>query len=117
MVNPFQGLAWLHSPHLIVWHRLLAAIVQSLYGHRSVCGGNVTNWRYCQLVIWYGPNVGVIFIFFKRFLSRRLALYVYEYLLHIGAQKSAQTFLSEVRAILLSRSSGIFYIPSSPNIE
>lgn len=27
----------------------------------------------------------------------RLALYVYEYLLHIGAQKSAQTFLSEVR--------------------
>lgn len=26
----------------------------------------------------------------------RLALYVYEYLLHIGAQKSAQTFLSEV---------------------
>ncbi|XP_044311852.1 single-stranded DNA-binding protein 4 [Varanus komodoensis] len=27
----------------------------------------------------------------------KLALYVYEYLLHIGAQKSAQTFLSEVR--------------------
>uniref|UniRef100_A0A3B3SCN5 Single stranded DNA binding protein 4 n=1 Tax=Paramormyrops kingsleyae TaxID=1676925 RepID=A0A3B3SCN5_9TELE len=27
----------------------------------------------------------------------RLALYVYEYLLHIGAQKSAQTFLSEIR--------------------
>lgn len=26
----------------------------------------------------------------------RLALYVYEYLLHIGAQKAAQTFLSEV---------------------
>lgn len=26
----------------------------------------------------------------------RLALYVYEYLLHVGAQKSAQTFLSEV---------------------
>ena len=26
----------------------------------------------------------------------RLALYVYEYLLHSGAQKSAQTFLSEV---------------------
>uniref|UniRef100_A0A452QY25 Uncharacterized protein n=1 Tax=Ursus americanus TaxID=9643 RepID=A0A452QY25_URSAM len=25
-----------------------------------------------------------------------LALYVYEYLLHVGAQKSAQTFLSEV---------------------
>ncbi|XP_063472472.1 single-stranded DNA-binding protein 4 isoform X16 [Symphalangus syndactylus] len=27
----------------------------------------------------------------------KLALYVYEYLLHIGAQKSAQTFLSEIR--------------------
>lgn len=27
----------------------------------------------------------------------RLALYVYEYLLHIGAQKAAQTFLSEIR--------------------
>ncbi|KAG2464126.1 TCP4 polymerase, partial [Polypterus senegalus] len=26
----------------------------------------------------------------------RLALYVYEYLLHVGAQKSAQTFLSEI---------------------
>lgn len=31
--------------------------------------------------------------------SSRLALYVYEYLLHVGAQKSAQTFLSEVRHI------------------
>uniref|UniRef100_A0A8C5FHW2 Single stranded DNA binding protein 3b n=1 Tax=Gadus morhua TaxID=8049 RepID=A0A8C5FHW2_GADMO len=30
----------------------------------------------------------------------KLALYVYEYLLHIGAQKSAQTFLSEVRGYL-----------------
>ncbi|KAE8635875.1 hypothetical protein XENTR_v10002773 [Xenopus tropicalis] len=27
----------------------------------------------------------------------KLALYVYEYLLHVGAQKSAQTFLSEIR--------------------
>lgn len=31
-----------------------------------------------------------------RFLYFRLALYVYEYLLHVGAQKAAQTFLSEV---------------------
>ena len=31
----------------------------------------------------------------------RLALYVYEYLLHVGAQKSAQTFLSEVRSAVL----------------
>ncbi len=27
----------------------------------------------------------------------RLALYVYEYLLHVGAQKAAQTFLNEIR--------------------
>uniref|UniRef100_A0A8I3RR41 LisH domain-containing protein n=1 Tax=Canis lupus familiaris TaxID=9615 RepID=A0A8I3RR41_CANLF len=27
----------------------------------------------------------------------KLALYVYEYLRHVGAQKSAQTFLSEIR--------------------
>lgn len=33
-------------------------------------------------------------------LFSRLALYVYEYLLHVGAQKSAQTFLSEVRSSL-----------------
>ncbi|KAK2520107.1 hypothetical protein Q9233_011637 [Columba guinea] len=32
-----------------------------------------------------------------RILALRLALYVYEYLLHVGAQKSAQTFLSEIR--------------------
>lgn len=30
------------------------------------------------------------------FVCFRLALYVYEYLLHVGAQKAAQTFLSEV---------------------
>uniref|UniRef100_A0A8C6SXU0 Single stranded DNA binding protein 4 n=1 Tax=Neogobius melanostomus TaxID=47308 RepID=A0A8C6SXU0_9GOBI len=29
--------------------------------------------------------------------SHTAALYVYEYLLHVGAQKSAQTFLSEIR--------------------
>ena len=29
----------------------------------------------------------------------RLALYVYEYLLHVGAQKAAQTFLNEVRVL------------------
>ncbi|OBS64700.1 hypothetical protein A6R68_06755, partial [Neotoma lepida] len=29
--------------------------------------------------------------------GKMLALYVYEYLLHVGAQKSAQTFLSEIR--------------------
>ncbi len=33
----------------------------------------------------------------------RLALYVYEYLLHVGAQKAAQTFLNEVRHSPCSR--------------
>jgi hypothetical protein len=33
-------------------------------------------------------------------LFSRLALYVYEYLLHVGAQKAAQTFLSEVRDVI-----------------
>jgi hypothetical protein len=32
----------------------------------------------------------------------KLALYVYEYLLHVGAQKAAQTFLSEVSCVQLS---------------
>ena len=32
------------------------------------------------------------------FFCFRLALYVYEYLLHVGAQKAAQTFLNEVRS-------------------
>lgn len=36
------------------------------------------------------------FIFISFNCPCRLALYVYEYLLHVGAQKSAQTFLSEV---------------------
>jgi hypothetical protein len=29
----------------------------------------------------------------------KLALYVYEYLLHVGAQKAAQTFLNEVNTV------------------
>ncbi len=40
-------------------------------------------------------NVIIISIW-RFFLSFRLALYVYEYLLHVGAQKAAQTFLTEV---------------------
>uniref|UniRef100_A0A7N6A6R6 LisH domain-containing protein n=1 Tax=Anabas testudineus TaxID=64144 RepID=A0A7N6A6R6_ANATE len=34
---------------------------------------------------------------FSQGVHTKLALYVYEYLLHVGAQKSAQTFLSEIR--------------------
>lgn len=40
----------------------------------------------------------------------RLALYVYEYLLHVGAQKSAQTFLSEVRIMLVLQASLILFV-------
>lgn len=40
------------------------------------------------------------FVYIVCFLYCRLALYVYEYLIHTGAQKSAQTFLSEVCALL-----------------
>uniref|UniRef100_A0A669BU62 Uncharacterized protein n=1 Tax=Oreochromis niloticus TaxID=8128 RepID=A0A669BU62_ORENI len=39
-------------------------------------------------------KISLILLFLLHF---RLALYVYEYLLHVGAQKSAQTFLSEIR--------------------
>lgn len=38
----------------------------------------------------------------QNFFKNRLALYVYEYLLHVGAQKAAQTFLSEVSFIRFS---------------
>uniref|UniRef100_A0A8C8RSX2 Single stranded DNA binding protein 2 n=1 Tax=Pelusios castaneus TaxID=367368 RepID=A0A8C8RSX2_9SAUR len=40
-------------------------------------------------------RLSILNTFFHSF--SRLALYVYEYLLHVGAQKSAQTFLSEIR--------------------
>ena len=38
----------------------------------------------------------IFFVTITFYFYCRLALYVYEYLLHVGAQKSAQTFLSEV---------------------
>uniref|UniRef100_A0A8B9NJ05 LisH domain-containing protein n=1 Tax=Accipiter nisus TaxID=211598 RepID=A0A8B9NJ05_9AVES len=41
--------------------------------------GGLHNTKYCPFCLFF-----------------RLALYVYEYLLHVGAQKSAQTFLSEL---------------------
>lgn len=47
----------------------------------------------CVFTIINIPEINVwVFSFFFR-----LALYVYEYLLHIGATKAAQTFLSEIR--------------------
>ncbi|RXM96329.1 Single-stranded DNA-binding protein 2 [Acipenser ruthenus] len=49
------------------------------------------------LVACVGGAAGSVLICLSFPLSCRLALYVYEYLLHVGAQKSAQTFLSEIR--------------------
>ncbi|CAE1164864.1 unnamed protein product [Acanthosepion pharaonis] len=43
----------------------------------------------------------------------KLALYVYEYLLHVGAQKSAQTFLSE--GFVNSGVNGIAYNAAAPS--
>jgi hypothetical protein len=51
-------------------------------------------------ILFYSKNVDICF---------RLALYVYEYLLHVGAQKAAQTFLSEVRKILLNSSPSVLF--------
>jgi pimeloyl-CoA synthetase len=36
------------------------------------------------------------------FITKRLALYVYEYLMHLGAKNSAQTFLQEVNILNFS---------------
>lgn len=57
--------------------------------------------RLFSLSLAYSPHICLpllIFIFCPAVVLclYRLALYVYEYLLHVGAQKSAQTFLSEV---------------------
>ncbi|KAI9521585.1 Single-stranded DNA-binding protein 3 [Dissostichus eleginoides] len=43
-----------------------------------------------EVFLQYGPTE-------RTLITILLALYVYEYLLHVGAQKSAQTFLSEIR--------------------
>lgn len=55
-------------------------------------------WR----IYWLGAKTVLCFICCNcnhstNFTINRLALYVYEYLLHVGAQKAAQTFLSEIR--------------------
>uniref|UniRef100_A0A8C3U7Q8 LisH domain-containing protein n=1 Tax=Catharus ustulatus TaxID=91951 RepID=A0A8C3U7Q8_CATUS len=52
-------------------------------------GGDRLPWRAC------GVTGGSDSVSPVGSLAGRLALYVYEYLLHVGAQKSAQTFLSE----------------------
>ncbi|XP_048507342.1 single-stranded DNA-binding protein 3-like [Athalia rosae] len=45
----------------------------------------------------YAKNKGGTSVSSDAQAREKLALYVYEYLLHVGAQKSAQTFLSEIR--------------------
>ena len=46
----------------------------------------------------------------------RLALYVYEYLLHVGAQKAAQTFLSEVNIFYITHIESILELQKKENI-
>uniref|UniRef100_A0A803TIU8 LisH domain-containing protein n=1 Tax=Anolis carolinensis TaxID=28377 RepID=A0A803TIU8_ANOCA len=50
-----------------------------------------------------------------------LALYVYEYLLHVGAQKSAQTFLSESLLGFYTRGGGksvpFIFLSPPPQVE
>ena len=57
---------------------------------------------HCKSLSWLSLTFIISWIageFYRYFLSflSRLALYVYEYLLHVGAQKAAQTFLNEIR--------------------
>lgn len=77
-VTKFFHLSHVHSLHSncrVTWHE------------KSV---TLLGMKWCDLIsdVFSSPFL-VLF--------SRLALYVYEYLLHVGAQKSAQTFLSEVR--------------------
>ena len=64
---------------------------------------NVVNFKasFCSI------NMCIRFVDYRSFLSIiarfRLALYVYEYLLHVGAQKAAQTFLSEVSIKIITQ--------------
>jgi len=48
-----------------------------------------------EYIMFYSSK-GFNLLLTERVFPSRLALYVYEYLLHVGAQKAAQTFLSEV---------------------
>lgn len=68
---------------LVVW-------MPTVGGMRNVVGSLKRWWKRTL-----NKQLGT-FIKRRSFLCYRLALYVYEYLLHVGAQKSAQTFLSEV---------------------
>lgn len=80
-----------------------------LFQYLEICKCLVVALSFCLLVklrlfslsLAYSPHICLpllIFIFCPAVVLClcRLALYVYEYLLHVGAQKSAQTFLSEV---------------------
>uniref|UniRef100_M3ZX43 Single stranded DNA binding protein 2a n=1 Tax=Xiphophorus maculatus TaxID=8083 RepID=M3ZX43_XIPMA len=55
------------------------------------------NKLFCLHVKAFTLIINNLRLILSRFSFHRLALYVYEYLLHVGAQKSAQTFLSEIR--------------------
>ena len=61
-------------------------------------GAFIRNFIKLFLFVDLISNMPIHVYYFSRF---RLALYVYEYLLHVGAQKSAQTFLSEVSVSII----------------
>lgn len=72
-----------------------------LFQYLEICKCLVVALILFSLSLAYSPHICLpllIFIFCPAVVLClcRLALYVYEYLLHVGAQKSAQTFLSEV---------------------
>ena len=89
---PWQAYCFIGTAHFPLWSysgkcacpnsRHMARTVPSLFG-------GVIVW--CISLRLKDFNLRYLFYF-------RLALYVYEYLLHVGAQKAAQTFLSEVSA-------------------
>ena len=65
----------------------------AVYNHRS----DLTGGSYCSLAPILESVELLLVLTSDVFCHSRLALYVYEYLLHIGAQKAAQTFLNEIR--------------------
>lgn len=77
-------------PKMNLSHQLLILLSTNIFSNL---------FRFEILFIEHFPSTNLkytddVYIFFCVYC--RLALYVYEYLLHVGAQKSAQTFLSEV---------------------
>lgn len=85
-----------HAESRLGTKRMSHIIFLQCYHHKNLKKG---------LVHFYNRFMSIFTISFLPSVSCRLALYVYEYLLHVGAQKSAQTFLSEVGSLKCSSTS------------